>query len=94
MDQQLVAEGVPVAVVDLLEVVEVDHRERELGAVALRTRRLLFEALVEGATIAEPRQRVACSACRPSRRVRARSSLRCSGKHRSQLESPRQTAAA
>ena len=60
VDQQLVTDGVPVAVVDLLEVVKVDHRERELGPVALRTCGLLVDALVEGATIAEPGQRIAC----------------------------------
>ena len=56
--QDAVAVLVPEAVVAELEVVDVDHRERELVPVALGQRLVLGRVLVERAVVAEAGQRV------------------------------------
>ena len=48
----------PVAVVDPLEVVDVDEAERQRPCLLLRTQQLALEPLVELAVIAEPGQRI------------------------------------
>ena len=59
--EQTVAHLVTVGVVDLLEVVDVDHQHRELAARAraLRAADLFLETLFEVAAVPEPGQRVA-----------------------------------
>ena len=56
--QDAVAVVVPEAVVAELEVVDVDHRERQLMPVAQGERLVLDRVLVEGAVVAESGQRV------------------------------------
>ena len=56
--QHLVAGRVAVAVVDLLEVVEVEHDERDLAAVALHAPQLDLERLVEELRPVEAGQRI------------------------------------
>jgi hypothetical protein len=56
--QHPVAGRMPEAVVDLLEVVDVDQAERDGMAELLRVDQLALEALVEVAVVAEPRERV------------------------------------
>ena len=48
----------PERVVDRLEVVDVEQRERERPLVAQRARELLAQALVEGAVVGQARQRI------------------------------------
>ena len=56
--EQLVAGGVAVEVVDGLEAVEVDHRERGALAVARAALDLALELLLEAAAVGEARERV------------------------------------
>jgi large subunit ribosomal protein L31 len=56
--QQLVAEGVPVLVVDALEVVEVEQHDREHTAGARGAAELGGEALLEPAAVQASRQRI------------------------------------
>src|SRR5439155_8932896 len=56
--EQLVADGVAVDVVDVLEVVDVEHQHREGPVGAARLLQRLEEPLVEDAVVEEPRQRV------------------------------------
>ena len=56
--EDAVADRVAVAVVDLLEVVDVEKAEREREALLLRLVQVVLEALVEVAVVPEPRQRV------------------------------------
>ena len=56
--EQRVAGGVAEAVVDRLEVVEVDEQDRELAAVALEPRRGVVDAVAEQRLVGEPGQRV------------------------------------
>ena len=58
VDEHAVAGGVAEAVVDRLEVVDVDEHQRQRAAVAQRALGLLGEALVERAAVGEPGQRV------------------------------------
>ena len=51
--QQLVAGLVAVAVVELLEVVEVEHEQRELAAVAVDLGDLVVQVVDEGAVVVE-----------------------------------------
>ena len=55
-----VAGGVAVAIVRLLEAVEVEHHHREppLGSGPLRSAELLVEALLEETTVPEPGERI------------------------------------
>ena len=57
--ERLVADGVAGAVVDLLELVQVDEHERERDLVAGCALDLAVELLLEGAVVAEAGQRVA-----------------------------------
>ncbi len=57
--QHVVAGLVPVAVVELLEVVEVEHDERELAAVAVDLGDLVVEVVDEGAVVVEAGETVA-----------------------------------
>ncbi len=57
--ERVVAGLVPVAIVEFLEVVEVEHDERELAAVAIALRDLMVEIVDEGAVVVEPREPVA-----------------------------------
>ena len=57
--EEPVADRVAARVVDLLEVVEVDDRERQRLVVAGRRRPLALDLLLERAVVAEPGQRVA-----------------------------------
>ncbi len=69
--EDAVARRMPVAVVDLLEVVDVDEAERQRPRLLLRTQQLALEALVELTVIAEPGQRIReREAHRPQRAVR------------------------
>ena len=52
--QQFVAHRVTEAVVDQLEIVEVEHQERERMPVATRPRDLVAQALPEEAVVVEP----------------------------------------
>src|SRR6185295_8933096 len=54
LGQQPVAGGMAVGVVERLEVVEVEHRERDRVALALGTLELARELLVERAPVADP----------------------------------------
>ena len=56
--QDLVAGRVPVPVVDLLEVVDVEQDEREREAFVLGLVQVVLEPLVEVAVVAEPGERV------------------------------------
>ena len=56
--QQLVADGVAVHVVDVLEVVDVEHEHRERPMRAARLLQRLQQPLVEDAVVEEARQRV------------------------------------
>jgi len=57
--QHRVARDVPVGVVDALEVIDVEHDERQLAPVPLGPGDLAREGLVEGALVARLRERVA-----------------------------------
>ena len=57
--EELVADRVAARVVDLLEVVEVEDRERQRLVVPGRDRPLALHLLLERPVVAEPRQRVA-----------------------------------
>ena len=46
------------AVVDQLEIVEVEYEQRQLAAVAVGARDLALEQLVEVALVVEPRERI------------------------------------
>ena len=56
--EQLVADGVAVDVVDVLEVVDVEHQHRERPVRAARLLQRLQQPLVEDAVVEEPRKRV------------------------------------
>ncbi len=56
--EHAVADRVAVAVVDVLEVVDVHEAERERGAVLLGLRELALQPLVEVAVVAETRERI------------------------------------
>ncbi len=56
--QGAVAAGMAEAVVDLLEVIEVEHRHADFTALALRLLQQLQTLLVEGAAVVQPGQRV------------------------------------
>ena len=56
--QNLVADAVPVDVVDALEVVDVEHQDRDRVARTARARQLGAQALVEVAVVVEAGQRV------------------------------------
>ena len=56
--EHTVADRVPVEVVDPLEVVHVDHAERERLVVGLGAEQLVLQPLLEAAVVAEPAQRV------------------------------------
>ena len=58
LEQDLVSDAVAVHVVDLLEVVEVEHHERDRVVLGRRAHDLLAEAIVEGAVVVEAGQRV------------------------------------
>ena len=58
LPEDIVADGVTVAVVDLLEVVQVEHHERDLAAVALHAAQLDLERLVEELRPVQARQRI------------------------------------
>ena len=58
LGEDVVADGVAVDVVDALEVVEVEHHERDGGLVDRRAHELLAEPLVERAVVPEPGERV------------------------------------
>ena len=58
LSEHEVARRVPEAVVEVLEVVDVDHEQRQRQAVALGAGDLLVEALVEVAVVVEPREAV------------------------------------
>ena len=58
LEQELVADAVPVDVVDLLEVVHVEHHERDRVALRRRANDLLAQAIVERAVVVEAGQRV------------------------------------
>ena len=56
--QHVVADGVAEDVVDLLEVVDVDHHDRHVRVLCRGQRQLAAEALVEVAVVVEPGERV------------------------------------
>jgi hypothetical protein len=56
--QDAIAGGMPAAVVDRLEVIEVDEQQRERNSVAQCRGDLAVELLVEGAVVAKARERV------------------------------------
>ena len=56
VQEQLVADAVPVDVVHLLEVVQVDHHERDGVVLDRRPHELLAETVVEGAVVVEAGQ--------------------------------------
>src|SRR5690606_2902401 len=56
--QHLVANVVTVAVVDLLEIVEIDKAHRKLPAIGLQLDDILLQFLGEGPAIAEPGEMV------------------------------------
>ena len=58
LDQHLVADGVAEDVVHLLEVVDVEHHERDVLVLARGQRQLTAEALVEVAVVVEAGERV------------------------------------
>ena len=58
LGQHLVADGVAEDVVHLLEVVDVEHHQRDVLVLAEALRQLAAEALVEVAVVVEPRERV------------------------------------
>lgn len=58
LGQDVVADGVPEDVVDLLEVVDIDHHDRDVLVLGRRARQLAAEPLVEVAMVVEPGQRV------------------------------------
>ncbi len=57
-DQRLVSDPVTERVVDLLEVVQIEHRDNATAAVAPRIGELARELLIEAAAIEEARQRI------------------------------------
>ncbi len=57
-DQRGVAGGVTMGVVELLEVIEVDHRDHQMGTGALMAHHQLVDRVVERPAIVKPRQRV------------------------------------
>ncbi len=56
--QHVVSDGMPEDVVDLLEVVDVDHHDRDVRVLCRGQRQLAAEALVEVAVVVEPGERV------------------------------------
>ena len=56
--EEVVADAVPVDVVDLLEVVEVEHHDGDGLVRGRRAQQLLAQAVVEGAVVVEARERV------------------------------------
>ena len=56
--KHFVADAVPVLVVDLLELVEVDEDDRRAGSVLRPHRDCMLELLVEEGTVCEPGERI------------------------------------
>jgi len=67
VDEHVVAGGVTEAIVDHLELVDVDEHDREGARVAVRALGLLLQTLVERAAVGELRERVGLSEHRQSR---------------------------
>ena len=56
--QYIVADEVAICIVDALEVIEIDHQQRECGVVAQRPFHLCRNPIRQGTTIEELRQRI------------------------------------
>ena len=69
LSQQFVAGEVTVLVVDLLEVIDVDHEARERAVVALAAREFLVQACLQIAPVAPARERIRESAANEARPI-------------------------
>ena len=83
LGQHVVADGVAVDVVDALEVVQVEHHERDGRLLGARPQQLAAQALVEGAVVPEAGERIRLGLQLPGSRGRARCRARARPRRRS-----------